>query len=54
MINNIANYSNSKNDINLILCVDLNAVPNSACYKYITGNNIDCNAIDRRKVIINK
>jgi hypothetical protein len=49
--NNIFSLVNNfPGGIHQIICCDMNAVPNSACYKYITGNKIDCNELDRRKI----
>lgn len=43
-------YSEMFSKLNIILCGDLNAVPNSGVYKLLTQGNLDCSNIDRRKI----
>jgi mRNA deadenylase 3'-5' endonuclease subunit Ccr4 len=43
-------YKQSHNRVCVFLCGDLNSIPNSGVYKYITEGSLDCTEIDRRRV----
>lgn len=40
----------SETNINIILCGDLNSIPNSGVYKMITEGAVDCTKIDKRRI----